>query len=822
MSDSTFFVDVIVPLPLNATFTYHYDGGRNIVPGMRVVVPFRNKPMVAIVRNIHHDCPTDYKTKSIYDILDLVPSIQDSQLNFWSWIANYYQCCIGEVMKAAVPTSLRLDGDALISVSEEVEVETQNEWSDKYREIYYYALGDKALKLSKLIKEFGKKNVYSIVSDLVQQGVFSFDSLLTRNKQVVKMVRLAKEYQHERTLEIIMRGFRRSTIQLDILSLFYDNISRSGDSSISFSLSEIKAKYSYSAIQALIKKGVVEKYDQSIVLDENISSTTNNLPILSLDQERVYKEILSSFFTKQVALLHGVTASGKTEVYIRLIADCLKQRKQVLYLLPEIGLTTQIVRRLKSVFGNKVGLYHSRISDRQRMELWNEMLQYDPKVEDGPCQVILGARSSIFLPFKHLGLIIVDEEHETSFKQFDPSPRYNARDAAIVLAHIHQCKTLLGSATPSIESYHNALIGKYALSTLDKRFNDVALPDIVLADISESKRTKSMQGSLTPELYHEMKEALSNNKQIILFQNRRGYGLWVQCRDCQWTPKCLHCDVSLTHHKGDNALVCHYCGYKMYMPKICPTCSGSQIHDIGFGTEKIESEIAALFPQTKLLRLDLDTTKKKLAFDKIVREFENHEADILIGTQMVTKGLDFSNVAVVGIMNADALLNFPDFRAYERSFQLMLQVSGRAGRAKGGGKVVVQTSDVKNPLFMDVIHSDYVGLYRNQIRDREQFCYPPFYRMVSLFVKHKFQNYVDQFADQLAQILRQQFGNRVLGPEYPLLSRIQNQYQKQIILKFGPSDSVSTSKKRIQQIIQFLNQNSEIKGVTVVIDVDPM
>ncbi|QZT36509.1 primosomal protein N' [Halosquirtibacter xylanolyticus] len=825
MNSSSLYVDVVVPFPLASAFTYHYDEllSGQIQVGKRIVVPFRNKPIVAIVLKLHGNKPEGYETKAVVSIVDTTPSVSDIQLNFWSWIANYYQCTIGEVMKAAIPASLRLDADARISVDEEVEPQRVEQWDNQTREIYYYALGDRDLKLSKLVKEFGKEEVYQIVSSLMRESVFSCDgSARGVQKRMVKMVRLSSSYRHLKTLEMVLKGLSRAPKQQELMVYMMDECRIDDNWAYGFSTDEIKKRQLYSGVRPLVQKGIIELFEVEERELINAHSTETTLPCLSEVQETAYKEILHNFFEKQVVLLHGVTASGKTEIYIRLIADCLKQNKQVLYLLPEIGLTTQIIRRLKSVFGNRVAIYHSRISDNERLELWEKMHAYDPSNTEGECQVILGARSAIFLPFKRLGLIIVDEEHESSFKQYDPSPRYNARDAAIVLSHIHQCKTLLGSATPSVETYYNAESGKFGLVTLTQRYNDIVPPEIVITDISEAKRTKSMQGAFTPVLVEEIKQSLENKKQVILFQNRRGYGLFVQCNSCGWTPKCLHCDVSLTYHKADNSLVCHYCGYKMYFPKACPTCHGKEIKDIGHGTEKIEAEIKELFPEAKLLRMDLDTTRKKNAFDHIIGSFERHEADILIGTQMVTKGLDFSNVAVVGIINADAILKFPDFRAYERSFQLMLQVSGRAGRLHGGGKVVIQTSDPTNPLFNDVIKGDYPSLYRSQIKDREMFHYPPFYRMVSIMVKHKYQNIVDTFANQLAYVLRQQFGDRVLGPEYPLLSRVQNSYQKQIILKYERDYSISAAKKLIEKIISHVLSHSSNKNVSIIIDVDPL
>lgn len=826
MNDFVLYVDVIVPYPLSNTYTYHVpkEMAERIVEGQRVVVPFRNKLIVAITLKLHHNKPEDYNTKAVVSVIDKIPSVDTIQLNFWAWIANYYQCSLGEVMKAAIPSSLRLDADAKITIETPLEEEDLMGLELDAQELYLYLLVHRDTKLTELVKAFKHLDVYQIVSELVKSHILSCDgSVRGKLHRMIKKVCLAPSYREIEVLDFLLKGLKRAPKQLDLLEYMVDECRILDQWDFSFSYDSLKRKGFDSTIRALKEKGILKVFEEEEVpMVVNETSSEDLLPALSTIQQKAYKDILNLFYSTPVVLLHGVTASGKTEIYIRLIADCLKTGKQVLYLLPEIGLTTQIIRRLQNVFGKKVSIYHSRLSDGERLDVWNKMRQLDLNDKDAECQVVLGARSAVFLPFKKLGLIIVDEEHESSFKQYDPSPRYNARDAAIVLAHSHQCKTLLGSATPSIESYYNAQSGKYGLVELFHRFNNIVPPSIQIADIKEARRTKTMRGSLTPILYDEIKGSLENNKQVILFQNRRGYGLFVQCVTCGWTPKCLHCDVSLTYHKIDNSLVCHYCGYKMYLPKQCPECHGHEIKDIGYGTEKVEHEIEELFPDAKLLRMDLDTTRKKQSFDQIIRAFESHQADILIGTQMVTKGLDFSNVAVVGIINADALLKFPDFRAYERSFQLMLQVSGRAGRLHGGGKVIIQTSDPENPLFNEVIKGDYKSLYSSQIMDRETFRYPPFSRMISVVIKHKYQNYVDGFAGELAAVLRQQFGMRVLGPEYPLIARLHNNYQKQILLKFEREFSISSAKVLLDRMIEHVQSYSKNKNVSITIDVDPI
>jgi primosomal protein N' (replication factor Y) len=576
----------------------------------------------------------------------------------------------------------------------------------------------------------------------------------------------------------------------------------------------------------LVSKNIFEKREK--IVGRLAVHEGKTLPIneLSEAQEKAYLNITDSFNTKPVVLLHGVTSSGKTEIYIKLIDECIKKGQQVLYLLPEIGLTTQIISRLKLVFGNLVGVYHSKFNDSERVEIWNKVLNnesYPNKSEKGTdYQLVVGARSSIFLPFKNLGLIIVDEEHENSYKQFDPAPRYNARDAAILLAHQLNTKVLLGSATPSIETYFNAKNNKFGFVQLSERYKNIELPEIITADLRDAYKRKQMRSHFTPLLFDEITQALERKEQIILFQNRRGFAPFIICSMCGWIPKCSNCDVSLTYHKHNSSLVCHYCGYTAHYPTQCKACGGESISTKGFGTEKIEDDVALLFPEAKVARMDLDTTRAKKAYERIIGSFEKGDIDILIGTQMVTKGLDFEHVSIVGILNADNMLNYPDFRAFERSFQLMAQVSGRAGRKHKRGKVVIQTSDPEHRIIQHLKNNDYETMFSEQVAERKHFKYPPFYRLVGITIKHRDKQKLEKIASQAASSLRKSFKNRVLGPDDPVINRIQTWYIKKIWLKVEREISIIKAKKHMQEILDEIKTREGNSSAMILVDVDPM
>ena len=572
---------------------------------------------------------------------------------------------------------------------------------------------------------------------------------------------------------------------------------------------------SASHLKTLIDKGFLALQKKEV--SRLIAEKYENIEIKNLNayQKKALKEIKSKFTEKDVVLLHGVTSSGKTEIYIKLIEEQLAEGKQVLYLLPEIALTAQITIRLEKIFGEKLGVYHSKFNDNERVEVWKNL-------EKGKFQVILGVRSSVFLPFDNLGLIIVDEEHENTYKQYNPAPRYNARDTSIILAGLHKAKVLLGTATPSIESYYNAKSEKFALVELLQRYKDISLPEIKIADIKEARRKKQMKSLFAPDMLKGIDEALQNKEQIILFQNRRGFSPYTECETCGYIPKCEHCDVSLTYHKYTNQLICHYCGYSERATKICKACESPAMVTRGFGTQKIEDEIKQFFPDVKIARMDLDSTGSKKAYHKIIYDFENGNTDILIGTQMVSKGLDFDNVALVGIMNADNMLNFPDFRAHERSFQLMAQVSGRAGRKKKQGKVIIQTTDKKHSIIKNVVENNYEAMFMSQSTLRKQYHYPPFFRLIQLSIKHREKNITDLAANKLAEKLTAVFGRRILGPEYPVISRIKNRYIKTILIKIERKLSHKKAKELITASINDVKSNDKFKYVQIIADVDPM
>ncbi len=579
-----------------------------------------------------------------------------------------------------------------------------------------------------------------------------------------------------------------------------------------------------SALKGLMAKGVLKVYEKVVSRIESYEKVADVSSIELMDfQEKASDAIRKAFLEKDVVLLHGVTSSGKTELYIKYIQETLEQGKQVLYLLPEIALTTQIISRLKKYFGEKVGVYHSRFNENERAEIWNKVLMHGKPDKTGTSSydIILGARSAVFLPFTNLGLLIVDEEHDSSFKQYDPAPRYNGRDAALFLAHMHRAKTILGSATPSIESYYNCQEGKYVLVEMTERYGNMELPEIKVVNMREEIHWKKMKSHFTSVLVKQLEDALGKGEQAIIFQNRRGFALRLECEACGWMPVCRNCDVTLVYHKQNHQLRCHYCGYTTFVPETCPECKGITLKMKGFGTEKVEEELAILFPKARITRMDLDTTRTRHSHQKIINDLEERKIDILVGTQMVTKGLDFENVSTVSILNADNMLGFPDFRSAERCFQLMAQVSGRSGRKNKRGRVIIQTYNPRHPVILDVVNHDYNAMYEQQLVDRRKFKYPPFYRLVLVKIKHRDQNVLNKASDELAKRLRELFGNRVLGPEYPMVSRIMNYYLKQIMIKIERSASQTEMKKKLMQKIVEFSKCKEFSSLRLVMDVDP-
>ena len=817
------YIDVIVPLPLGGTFTYSVpdEWADAVRIGMRVVVPFGKKKMyTAIVSIIHtHKPELLYEVKDVICLLDHQPVLRYPQLKFWEWVGAYYQAYPGDVYQAAVPAGLKLESETRVCINPDFEAE--HILSEKEQRILDALSDGKPVNVAELNKVTEIRDVLPTLKILLEKGAVEVSEELTEKfrAKTDTFVLLSEDARREENLRRSFDELGRAKKQLDVLMMYID-LSKCliPNRQREVTRKELleKSGASPAVLAALVERGVLETYQKEIGRLDISDLPTNAVYALNEFQQTALSSIEKQFKEKPVVLLHGVTSSGKTEIYIHLIQKVLDEGKQVLYLVPEIALTTQLTSRLKRVFGKRLGVYHSKFSDAERVEIWNNVLN------DKSYEVIIGVRSSIFLPFRQLGLVIVDEEHESSYKQYDPAPRYHARNAAIVLASMHGAKTLLGTATPSIESYFNAETGKYGLVELHQRHEEMQLPEIVVVDTKEAYHKKRMEGHFSDVLLEKIAKALGNNEQIILFQNRRGYAPYIECKGCAYVPKCKNCDVSLTVHKVFNTLTCHYCGYTEPIPTICPVCKTPNLNTKGFGTEKIEDEIRQIFPDARVSRMDLDTTRSKKSYEKLITDFENHKVDILIGTQMVTKGLDFEHVSLVGILNADNMLNFPDFRAHERAYQLMAQVSGRAGRKNKRGLVVLQTSQPEHTVIGQVIRNDYAAMYKLQTEERKQFKYPPYFRMIQVTLRHKDVKVLQQAAFTLAGQLRAIFGSRVLGPIDPVVSRIQNLFIKQIILKIENEASPAKAKEMLQHASDELLTQSRFKAVRIGLDVDPV
>ena len=780
---------------------------------MRVAVSFgKNKMYTGLVFNLHQTPPEIYEAKDILQILDEKPIVNETQLKHWEWISNYYMCSLGDVYRAALPSAFLLESETIVYKNEAF----QNEdiLSDDEFLIYEALQYQSQLTVHQVADILAKKKVMPIINELINKSaIYIKEQIYEQYKpKLVKYVRLHSDYSSENSLESLLEELSRAKKQREVVMAYFQ---------LSTAKKPIKVKdletasgASSSTIKALVDKHVFEFYQ---VKTDRISykGETNDLKALNEFQAQALQEIKTSFETKEVTLLHGITSSGKTEVYTKLIQDTLDDGKQALFLLPEIALTTQIIVRLQNYFGNQISVFHSKYSMNERVEVWNNVLENKPKA-----QIILGARSSIFLPFKNLGLIVVDEEHETSYKQFEPSPRYNARDAAIVLSHMHQGKILLGSATPSLETYYNAKENKYGFVELNRRFGNILLPKIHLVDIKEKQRKREMTGHFSDTLLKEIQEALDLKEQVILFQNRRGFSPIVECKTCGVSPQCPNCDVSLTFHKFKHELKCHYCNYQRAMPNSCGACGSNTLDTKGFGTEQIELELKELFPKYAIGRMDLDTTRGKYGYQKIIGAFEAREIDILVGTQMLSKGLDFDNVSLVGVLNADMMLNFPDFRAHERAYQLMVQVSGRAGRSKKQGKVMIQTYNPYHQILQQVSTTDYTTMYKEQLQDRWQYHYPPYYRLVKITLKHKDYQKVDAGIIWLAKAMQNVFGEHVLGPSAPAVTRIRNQYIKNVMLKIPPKQSLGKTKQELEKIKNTFQAVADFRPIRFITDVD--
>lgn len=812
------YIDVIIPIPLKKLFTYSVTSSEAefLKRGMRVAVPFgKSKVYTGIVSNIHNNAPTAYEAKEIQQILDETPIVNEKQLQLWKWISDYYMCTLGDAMRASLPSAFILESETIITKSSDKIIDESILKDDEF--LVYEALHHQSsLKIHDISNILDKKNVLSVIKRLIEKEAISVEEEVYEKykPKLVRYVKLHTSFSSEKALHQLFEELSRAPKQREVvLALF--SISAKTKKPVKVADLSTESGASISIIKALIDKGVLEEYH--IKTDRIQYSGEDNEASKKLNtyQETALVEIKESYKTHNVTLLHGVTSSGKTEIYVKLIEDAINEGKQVLYLLPEIALTAQLITRLQTYFGEQVAVFHSKYSVHERVEVWNNVLHNSAKAK-----IILGARSSIFLPFNNLGLIIVDEEHEQSFKQFDPAPRYHARDTAVVLANMHGAKILLGSATPSLESFFNAQQKKYGFVELLHRYNDVLMPDIELVDIKDKLKKKRMKGHFSDRLIEEMTETLKEGHQIILFQNRRGFSPIVECKTCGTSPQCPNCDVSLTYHQYRNQLRCHYCGYNSAMIKGCMACGSNEIDSKGFGTEQIEEEVKLLFPDYNVARMDLDTTRGKYGYEKIITALEQQEIDILVGTQMLTKGLDFRNVKLVGIMNADNMLNFPDFRAHERSFQLMLQVSGRAGRTEERGKVLIQTYNPYHKILQQVSTNNYVEMYNEQMNDRYNFKYPPIYKQIKITLKHKDYNRVEIASIWYAKSLRQIFNDFVLGPESPPIARIRNQFHKNILVKIPKNQSLSKTKEAIIRINNSFLSIKDFRSVKVILNVD--
>lgn len=813
------YIDVILPLPVANVYTYVVPtemlGQLNV--GMRVIVPWgKTKIYTALVYSFHQNYSSDYQIKEIVGVLDQQPIVSSVQLKFWEWIASYYQCSLGEVFKAALPSGLKLESETFVDIN--VDSPTNSVFSKKEQDIVAVLQEKKSLRIEQLIKESGNKTVVTAIKTLLEKDVIRIREVVQENykPRYENYIRLSSQAKQKGVLlfDELKRAKKQSELLKGYLELSGGNAEFDEQNKISKKQLLGTFQGYESACIALVEKQVFETYPEQVSRLEKEEEECEAINNLNEPQTEAFDKIKTYFGENKVVLLHGITSSGKTEIYIRLIQEAIEKGEQVLYLVPEIALTVQLTNRLKRVFGDKLAIYHSKFSDAERVEIYNDLLNKNRY------QVILGVRSSVFLPFSRLGLIIVDEEHENSYKQYAPAPRYHARNASLVLANMFNSKVLLGTATPSLESYFNATTDKYALVELSSRYENIQMPEILVVDIQDAFKKNRMKSMFSWLLLEKMQEALANNEQVVLFQNRRGFSSFVECSQCGWVPKCKHCDVSLTYHKNQHALTCHYCGYIESMPNVCPSCGNTQIKDRGFGTEKVEEELKKYFPDVSIGRMDLDTTRTKYGYRNIINDFEEHKIDVLIGTQMVSKGLDFENVSVVGILNADNLFNYPDFRSSERAFQMLVQVSGRAGRKHKRGMVILQTFVPENPIVAQIVNNNYTDFFATQLAERKLFKYPPYYRIIAIYTKHKDEKINNAAVEKLAYELVAIFGNRVLGPDNPPVGRMQGLYVKKIMLKIENEVSYKRAKNRIAEIISSVLK--QFKTVNIVVDVDPM
>ena len=814
-----YFVDVLLPLHLPGTYTYRvpqeYNG--SVAVGMRVVVQFGQKSAKmysAIVRRIHREQPP-YKCKYILAVLDVSPIVTERQLEHWEWVARYYMCTPGDVMAVALPSGLKLASESALAIHPDFSGDITS-LSKSEQQIVQLLSDHPVMRVIDISRAIGIQKIMPVIRGMIERQVVMMDEELRERftPRKTAYLRLADEYLPEEAQKELFDSLerKRRVKQVELLMQYLQR-SRFGKEPV-----PKRDLPQGSALQTLVKNGVLvveERVESRLERFDDGQLLSPDSIQLNAEQQAAYDLLAST--PSPVSLLHGVTSSGKTEVYIKLIHKVVQEGRQALFLLPEIALTVQLINRLRRYFGDLVGVYHSRFSANQRTEVW----QRTQSTGEGRYQVLLGARSATFLPFTDLGLVIVDEEHDPSYKQYDPAPRYHARDSAIMLAQMWGAKVVLGSATPSVESYYNAESGKYALATMRQRYGGFSLPQVEVVDMKAEQRAGQLKGHFSPALLDAVDSALRSGKQAILFQNRRGFSLRLECDDCHQVPQCIHCDVSLVYHKATHSLRCHYCGYSIPVPSECPHCHSTHLKMIGIGTERIEEDLQILFPDARVARMDLDSTLQKNQYLELLSDFEHRRIDILVGTQMVTKGLDFEHVSVVGIINADNIINYPSFRSYERAFQQMTQVSGRAGRHGEGGRVIIQSYNPHHQVIANVVDSDYKALYEEQIQERRVFRYPPYHRLIEITLKHRDADLLNEAADWMAAHLRATFAGRVMGPEYPLVSRVRALYLKVITLRFERTEPIADAKRVILQIGDDLVKQEGWSGVSIHYDVDP-
>ncbi len=818
------YAEVILPLPLHGTFTYHIpvELSSQAKVGSRVVIQFGPKKIyTGVIFKLHSEISSDHKPKELLEILDEFPIIHQVQLDFFLWMSNYYMCSIGEVMNAALPSALKLSSQSYIGVNPEMELEeahlNDREWS------LLSVLKGNELSMSDVGQHLGLKRPQRFVKELADKGYIDlFEKIKDRYQpKKEKRLRLSPQLENEQNLDELLQELESKPKQIEVLLSYLRNVpvlEKPETNQAGIAKSTLtKENISTSSVNTLVKNKILIEWEETVSRLEKMEKTKTDTIQLSPVQADVKNRITKKFQDHRSVLLHGLTGSGKTEIYINLIQEQLKHNKQVLYLLPEIALTIQIIARLHKIFGNSFGVYHSRYSDNERVEVWQKVLNNE-------YQFVVGVRSAVFLPFQNLGLIIIDEEHEPSYKQFEPAPRYHARDSANFLATLHDSKVLLGTATPSMETYQNALDEKFGLVELTERFGEASEPELIFSDLRKERKQKKLRGNFSSELIKAIEESLEKKEQVILFQNRRGYASYISCEDCATIPKCSNCSVSLTYHQFNNKLVCHYCGFNQPMISDCTNCGSTHLKNIGFGTEELEEELEILFPQAIIQRMDLDTTRSKYGYQRIIEDFEDGSIDILVGTQMVSKGLDFDHVNLVGIFDTDRMIHFPDFRSHERAYDLIMQVSGRAGRKSNHGKVIIQTNDPGQPLLEKVRSGDYKHFFQWEALERESFGYPPFIRLIKIVFKHREKTISFEGATFFANELRKNMGNQhIIGPVEPVIGKIRNLYHHEILLKLEKQGvNLSAIKEYLWACEKMLHQVPAFKRVGVIFDVDPV